>query len=84
VSDEEWRALNWPGDSGSIGDKPGLAHLDLEEAICLQSSFAGVGAETCPTAEAVRGDLWARSFGEWQGLNCFGLLTYQGLGVGLS
>lgn len=53
---------NWPGDSGSTGGKLGLAQLDLEEAIC-----AGVGAETCPAAEAMRGNLWVRSFGEWQG-----------------
>lgn len=55
------------GSPNWTGDKLGLAQLDMEGANCLQPSCAGVGAETCPAAEAMKGDLWVRSFGEWQG-----------------
>lgn len=39
--------------------------------------------EPVPLLAMVYG-LWVRSFGEWQGLNVFGLLIYPGLGIGLS
>lgn len=64
-----------------MGDKLGLAQLDLEKTIYLQLSCAGVGVGTCPTAGH---SVWARSFGKWHRLNVFGLFIYQGLDIGLS
>lgn len=62
------RSPVWLRNGGSTGGEFGLAQLDPEEAVHPRPSCAGVGAETCPAAKAVRGRLWARSSGEWQGM----------------
>lgn len=58
----------WLKNGGSPGGEFGLAQLDPEEAGHPRPSCAGVGAEACPAAKAVRGRLWARSSGERQGM----------------